>query len=268
MQWLIALTRLAREGKPGVLITVTAARGSTPREAGAKMTVSAETCFDRIGGGALELACVGIARDLLRDPAGPVTREFPLGPALGQCCGGHVSVLFEPISPPMRRVALFGAGHVDKALVQVLTGTRTALIWIDSRAEALTDAPDWTDPRLAPDPAAEVASLPMGTIVLVMTHDHQMDFQIVTAALARTDFAAIGLIGSETKRARFAARLARLGLDANRLICPIGLPGLNAKPPAEIAISVAAQILGLDRAAPMVKKAIVPSCRACLEATA
>ena len=81
-----------------------------------------------------------------------------------------------------------------------------------------------------------------------MTHDHQIDFSIVAAALARDDFAGVGLIGSATKRARFVRRLGLQRLEAaaiGRLICPIGIPGIGGKLPAEIAIAVAAQILQL-----------------------
>ena len=244
--WLRALTELERAGEPAVLVTVISARGSTPREAGCKMVVTAAGQFDTIGGGKLEFTCVEAARALLANPAAPVLRAFPLGPELGQCCGGHVSVLFEPLRPADLHIALFGAGHVGRALVDVLRPLPIRVTWIDPRADALAEAPATVVARHAAHPAGEVATLPAGTLVLVMTHDHQLDFDIVAAALARTDLAGVGLIGSATKRARFAGRLARLGLPREviaRLICPIGIPGAGGKLPAEIAISVAAQIL-------------------------
>jgi xanthine dehydrogenase accessory factor len=86
----------------------------------------------------------------------------------------------------------------------------------------------------------------LGSLVLVMTHDHQLDFEIVAAALRRPDLLAVGLIGSATKRARFASRLARLGILVDKLISPIGLPGIKGKEPAVVAVSVAAQILQMQ----------------------
>jgi xanthine dehydrogenase accessory factor len=249
--WLEALTGLERDGEPSVLVTVVAARGSTPREAGCKMVVTGRTQYDTIGGGNLEYTCVEAARGMLdHSDAGPVLRDFPLGPELGQCCGGHVSVLFELSRPPTLHVAVFGAGHVGRALVQVLGGLRLRVTWIDTRADALADPPAGVRPRLTSRPEHELASLPARTLVLVMTHDHQIDFGIVAAALPRADLAGVGLIGSETKRVRFVRRLARAGLPAEaiaRLICPIGVPGAGGKLPAEIAVSVAAQILQIQQ---------------------
>ena len=190
--WLRALSDLERDGEPAVLITVVTARGSTPRESGCKMVVTARTQYDTIGGGSLEFTCVEAARTMLIGTTGPVLREFPLGPALGQCCGGHVSVLFEPLRPSHLPVALFGAGHVGRALVGLLAPLRLRVTWIDTRADALADAPSGIDARHTANPAREVATLPSGTLVLVMTHDHQIDFDIVAAALPRADFAGVG----------------------------------------------------------------------------
>jgi xanthine dehydrogenase accessory factor len=271
--WLAALAELERVGEASVLVTVVTARGSTPREAGCKMVVTPDTQFDTIGGGNLEFTCVEAARELLDGAAGPVLRDFPLGPELGQCCGGHVSVLFEPLRPSLLHVALFGAGHVGRALVGLLAGLRLRVTWIDPRADALAGAPAGIVVHHTADPAHEVALLTANSLVLVMTHDHQIDFEIIAAALRRTDFAGVGLIGSETKRARFASRLARLGLASDtidRLICPIGIPGAGGKLPAEIAISVAAQILQIQQrikekgASPMPRVRLVhPAAAAC-----
>ncbi|HVC62115.1 MAG TPA: xanthine dehydrogenase accessory protein XdhC [Acetobacteraceae bacterium] len=249
--WLDALATLDRAGTPSVLVTVAAARGSTPREAGCKMVVTRDALFGTIGGGNLEFACIDAARDMLDGAQRPAMRDFPLGPALGQCCGGHVSVLFEPIHPARLHVALFGAGHVGRALVRLLGDLPLRVTWIDSRPDAFPAACPGSVATIvativATHPATRIEHLPAGTLVLVMTHDHQIDFAIAEAALARNDFASVGLIGSATKRARFVRRLASHGIDAaaiGRLICPIGLPGTGGKLPAEIAISVAASIL-------------------------
>ena len=243
--WLDALARLERAEQPAVLVTVAVARGSTPREAGCKMVVTATEQFDTIGGGALEFTCVGIARDLLAGPGDIVLRAFPLGPGLGQCCGGHVTVLFEPMLPPAQPIVIFGAGHVGRALASLLAGLQLPATLIDSRPETLAAAPDGVRTRHAANPAEMVAGLATGSIVLVMTHDHQLDFDIVAASLARPDLRAVCLIGSATKRARFVRRLDALGLPVASLICPIGVPGANGKRPAEIAVAVAAQLLQL-----------------------
>jgi xanthine dehydrogenase accessory factor len=123
-EWLHALVELENNGEPSVLVTVVTARGSTPREAGCKMVVTRETQYDTIGGGNLEFTCVDTARKMLEGTQGPVLRDFPLGPELGQCCGGHVSVMFEPLRPALTHIALFGAGHIGRALVGLLGGLR------------------------------------------------------------------------------------------------------------------------------------------------
>lgn len=248
--WLRALAELERDGEPAVLVTVVSARGSTPREAGSKMVVARDSQFDTIGGGNLEFTCIEIARTLLGHDEGPVLRDFPLGPELGQCCGGHVSVMFEPLRPAMMHVAVFGAGHVGRALVSLLAGLRLRVSWIDTRADALTAAPMGVRALHTADPVREVAALPSETLALVMTHDHQIDFDIVASALPRAECIGVGLIGSDTKRVRFERRLARVGVSPDaieKLICPIGVPGAGGKLPAEIAISVAAQILQIQR---------------------
>lgn len=278
--WIHALHELDKAGEPCVLVTVLSARGSTPREAGCKMVVTGGALFGTIGGGNLEFVCIDAARDLLEAATGPVTRDFPLGPALGQCCGGHVSVLFEPLRPIRAQLAVFGAGHVGRAVVRLLGELPLQVTWIDSRPDAFpASGPANVTAVLATQPVSQVAALAPGALVLVMTHDHQLDFAIVDAALGRPDLGFVGLIGSETKRARFLRRLAGQGHDAaalGRLTCPIGLPGIGGKLPAEIAIAVAAQVLqrvsaqgtaGAHRA-PVdgvmpARSAIDPACRDC-----
>jgi xanthine dehydrogenase accessory factor len=212
------------------------------------MVVSADGLAGTIGGGNLEHQCEAAARGLLAAGAeGPSTRDFPLGPALGQCCGGHVTVLFEVLRPPKLHIGLFGAGHVGKALVRLLADLPCRVSWIDARPEALpANLPPNVVPVRVAAPDQAVGALPPGSVVIVMTHDHALDFEIVVAALRRPDLAAVGLIGSATKRARFVGRLARQGLDPSRLICPIGVPGIEGKEPAVVAVSVAAQILQLQ----------------------
>ncbi|MTJ81417.1 MAG: xanthine dehydrogenase accessory protein XdhC [Telmatospirillum sp.] len=246
--WLTALVELDAEGIPHVLITVVDTLGSPPREKGAKMVVTAARLFGSIGGGSLEFQGAAMARDLLaaggRDPK---QEKSLLGPDMGQCCGGAVTLLFEPFYPAAFILALFGAGHVARALVHVLDGVPLRLWWIDERDGVFpATLPPFVKALPTPDPVAAVASLPAGAHVLVMTHSHDRDFELVRALTARPDLGTVGLIGSATKWARFRHRLAGDGVPDDRIArirCPIGLPGLKAKRPAEIAIAVAASLL-------------------------
>lgn len=246
--WLDALQALSARDEPLVLLTVIRTKGSAPREAGTKMVVSASEVWDTIGGGNLEYQSIADARAMLASgAAAPHARDFPLGPALGQCCGGATTVLFEPIRPPAWTVALFGAGHVGRAVARLLADLPCRLLWFDARegAFAAGTLPANTRARVSSSPA-DIAALPTASMVLIMTHDHALDFTLTEAALARPDLAFIGTIGSDTKRARFAGRLRRAGMaeeTLTRLHCPVGLPGVGSKLPAEIAIAVAAQLL-------------------------
>lgn len=139
-------------------------------------------------------------------------------------------------------VWLYGAGHVGQALVRILIELPLRVTWIDSRPE-LRAMPGV---RYEPDPVASVSEAPVGAHFLVMTHSHPLDFRLCHEVLQRDDFAWLGLIGSESKSARFRSRLRREGLDAStvaRLVCPIGIEGVRGKWPAVIALAVAAQIM-------------------------
>jgi xanthine dehydrogenase accessory factor len=245
--WLQALCRHDRDGKPSVVITILSVLGSAPREAGCKMVISHDSVDGTIGGGTLEFECIAIARRLLVDGVvGPVQREFALGPALGQCCGGFVSVLFEPMQPASLHLALFGAGHIGQALVRLLADLPCRVKWIDSRPEVIPAIlPDNVSGHLTAVPQREIHFLTPGTFVLVMTHDHHLDYEIIEQALSRDDLT-VGLIGSVTKSSRFRNRLRRAEFaesTIDRLICPVGIPGIRHKQPEAIAISIAAQIL-------------------------
>lgn len=257
-EWIAALAEASAAGRPAVLVTVLEVAGSTPREAGAKMLVTAEAAAGTIGGGHLELETVTQARALLaraaggEDVSGPVVRELALGPSLGQCCGGRTSVLLEPILPARWQVAVFGAGHVGKALVKLLADLPCAVTWIDSRAEELpAHPPPSVRCVLSESPADEVPELPAGADLVVMTHSHALDVEIVDAALKRGAHRYLGLIGSRTKKATFLKRLEVRGRTREQLAgitCPIGLPGIAGKEPAVIAVAVTAQLLQLESA--------------------
>jgi xanthine dehydrogenase accessory factor len=257
---------------PWVRVTLSRVRGSAPREQGACMLVGAAQTRGSIGGGHLEFKAIATARELrARWAAGaaadPHVENHALGPALGQCCGGHVELLYEfaasgaiPTPDPLFHLQLFGAGHVGRALVRALRPLPCTLDWIDEREQAFPPdalasdaaAPWHSSLRvLAVDaPEAEIATAPPGAFYLVMTHSHDLDFRlgetILNRADATTDIGWFGLIGSATKRARFVWRWRERGVsDAalQLLVCPVGIPGIAGKAPEVIAASVAAQLL-------------------------
>ncbi|MGD0641968.1 MAG: xanthine dehydrogenase accessory protein XdhC [Roseiarcus sp.] len=142
---------------------------------------------------------------------------------------------------------LFGAGHVGRALTLALAPLPFSVRWIDSRTGAFPErAPLNATLVHAGEPPSELAGAPDGALVAVMTHSHPLDLAIVAEALRQDRFAFVGLIGSATKRARFVSQLRAAGHAESsiaKLVCPIGLPGIEGKDPAVIAASVAAQLL-------------------------
>lgn len=257
----------ARRGEPAVVVEVSAARGSVPREAGTRMLVTAAGVVGTVGGGHLEFKAVEAAQGWLdRGGALPGPAQFALGPALGQCCGGAVTLAFQaldtaaaaawPAAPPRFDLTLFGAGHVGQALVRVLEPIDCRVRWIDEREDRFP--PRATLPphieRVCVDAVeAEVAAAPAGAFFLVMTHSHDLDLRLSRAILERGDFGFFGLIGSRSKRQRFERRLIERGIAAGalgRMHCPIGLPGIAGKEPEVIALAVAAQLLQMDGGTP------------------
>ncbi|HYD18558.1 MAG TPA: xanthine dehydrogenase accessory protein XdhC [Patescibacteria group bacterium] len=246
-EWLPVLAELTTQGEPCVLITVMEAKGSTPREAGVKMIATMTAQFGTIGGGNLEFQALAAARELLVAAGAPTVKDYPLGPKLAQCCGGAVTVFLEPFLPASKTLLLFGAGHVGKEVVKVLDGLPVRIKWIDSRAgEFPASMPANCTRVVAANPVGELAAVDDKTYIAVLTHSHDLDFEIVRAAYHKS-FAYLGLIGSDTKRARFEKRLAADGVSPEQLQllhCPIGL-GETGKHPREIAISIAAELLTL-----------------------
>lgn len=248
MSWIDALADLKRRGEPCVLVTIVEEQGSTPRNAGAKMVVERERLHDTIGGGHLEFKALQIAREMLESRSQAARLErFALGASLGQCCGGATVLLFEPLGQPQARIALFGAGHVGRALAPLLAGLPCRLRWIDSREEEFPDpVPAGVERVINDEVLEEVGRMPAGSYFIVMTHDHQLDLQLAEAILKRNDFVYFGLIGSKSKRARFEHRLHERGLAAEtvqRMRCPLGLPEVKGKLPLEIAISIAGEVI-------------------------
>jgi xanthine dehydrogenase accessory factor len=165
---------------------------------------------------------------------------------------GRPCYVRECMKSAIQDLYLFGAGHVGRALVHVLTGLPYRIRWFDERTEMFPPAPPANVTiEASADARRDVALAPPDTIFLVMTHSHALDFDICDQVLRRGDFAFLGLIGSATKRATFERRLKLRGhSDAaiRRLVCPIGLPSIAGKAPAVVAISVAGQLLALSQA--------------------
>lgn len=283
--------RAALQRGPAALVTILATEGSAPRGPGARMIVTEEGLAGTIGGGALEHQAMEQARAIIgHAPGSWRVQDYPLGPLLGQCCGGRVRLLVERLGDvpdadgpyevrlgePLDRAAtaarptelpargpkpeagdtfvepadgdrlpvlMFGAGHVGKAIAARAVGLPLHLAWYDSRPEA-AETPGVV---LADEEAMTACAGSAGgeTAVVILTHDHGLDYRLTAAALA-SEARYVGLIGSGTKRARFLSRLEKDGVNADRLTCPIGLPGPKGKEPEVIAIATLAQLLMLE----------------------
>lgn len=293
--WTSHAREALRQG-PAALVTILATEGSAPRGPGARMVVTQTGLAGSIGGGKLEYQATEQARAILAHPPGSWrVQDYPLGPLLGQCCGGRVRLLverlesvpggegrfevtladrvsripfpgegrgpvmgardplpaagahfIEPVETDTLTVTLFGAGHVGRAIAERAAGLPLHLAWYDCRPE-MAETPGVALADEA-EMAARAAETPDGSAVLVMTHDHGLDYRLTAAALGgRARF--VGLIGSRTKRVRFLKRLAADGVDGARLTCPIGLPGIEGRQPEVIAVAALAQLLTLGSGA-------------------
>ncbi|EBA18669.1 xanthine dehydrogenase accessory factor [Roseobacter sp. SK209-2-6] len=280
-------------------VVIAAIRGSSPREVGAAMLVWQDGQSGTIGGGALEFEAAEAAR---KQEQKSVLGTHALGPDLGQCCGGSVTLvsevyttadlnrldadiilrpagstaakaqplsvsrivaqarnqgqrpeaqlvdgwLIEPVHQPQTDLWIWGAGHVGRALVDVLSPLPDlAITWVDTAPERFPDEiPAGVTMLPAADPALLAAHAPADAQHLILTYSHNLDLALCHALLSR-GFTFAGLIGSATKWARFRSRLAGLGHSAAeiaRITCPIGDPALG-KHPQMIAVGVAAQLL-------------------------
>ena len=253
------------------LVTVASTRGSVPRTTGTWMAVFADAVVGTIGGGQLEFQATAEARRRLGlkergqgdTPYDPNPVRYALGPNLGQCCGGEMVLSYECISTASNAalgarlksarqpLALFGGGHVGKALVNLLGTLPLQVTWIDSRDEIFpASVPENVQCEHSEPVQAAVAPLQSGSAVLIMSFSHAEDLDVVAACLLRqrqrADLPFVGLIGSKTKWATFSHRLAARGFTPTELAhvtCPIGIAGIASKLPEAIAVSVAAQLL-------------------------
>lgn len=246
--WIEAVNELTVKGEAYVLVTILGVRGSAPRDSGTKMVITADNIYDTIGGGHLEYKTIAIAQQLLADESRQQHIEhFPLGPALGQCCGGSTSILFERFAASRVNIMLFGAGHVGRALAGILAGLPCRLQWVDPREDQFpSQLASNITPVVSEEPKDEVESMPANSYYIVMTHNHQMDFEICESVLKRGDFRYLGLIGSDTKWSRFQQRFTHRGYSEEtigRIKCPIGLSQVPGKHPMEVAVSISGEII-------------------------
>lgn len=248
--------------KDVVLVEVKAADGSTPREAGAWMLVAADRIFGTIGGGQLEYMAIDHARRVLNNGADAQEITIPLGPEIGQCCGGRVALGFMCVDRGVAmtligkvdleiaqrpHVYVFGAGHVGDALAMALSLVPLRIMLVDTREDELFAAQvPGIETCLTAMPEAVVRDAPEGSAFVVLTHDHALDFLITAEALARDDASYVGMIGSKTKRATFRSWLTReVGRPEifDRLVCPVGGAAVKDKRPNVIAALAAAEIM-------------------------
>ena len=228
------------------------------------MLVSRDGAIGTVGGGHLELKALETARSMLAgDNGAPRSEHFPLGPALGQCCGGAVTLGYAALSDealarwatpaPLFHLQLYGAGHVGRAIATLLATLDVEVDWIDEREEEFpplttlgTPWPAHIRKTCVDTVEAEVRAAPPGAFYLVLTHQHDLDLRISEAILRRNDFGFFGLIGSKTKRQRFIHRFEQRDIAAEtiaRMTCPIGVAGISGKQPEVLALAVVAQLL-------------------------
>ena len=225
------------------------------------MVIAPDAMIGTIGGGALEYMVIDRARQALRNGEALEGMDVPLGPEIGQCCGGRVDVGMRVLGAKLARalisrlkreeaalpnVYLFGSGHVGRALATALAALPLNVHVIDTRPDELHDLPQSVDARAVPMPEAVVRVAPAGSAYVILTHDHALDFMIAAEALKRTDAPYVGMVGSRTKRAKFASwHRAEGGTEGalRRLVLPIGAFGLVDKRPEVIAALAAAEIM-------------------------
>lgn len=241
-------------------LRLTRVRGSSPRAAGTGMFVRADAVWGTIGGGQLEHIAIEAARDLLKHGLSSRHLDVPLGPGIGQCCGGRVEITLSRLSQadmddaiveakqedatrPV--VYILGSGHVGRALADLFQHMPVRTVLVDQRAQELCQSEARVEKRQSALPEIDIQTAPARSAFIVLTHDHGLDFLLTSAALERGDAAYVGMIGSATKRAKFTRWSAKHNgdLPVAPLICPIGAGGSRDKRPAVIAAGVVAEVM-------------------------
>ena len=248
------IAELRREGTDAVVITITAARGSVPGQVGAKAIVtSAGLLSGNLGGGKVEARAIEQATSILTSDEPCITRTWNLQRDIGMTCGGEMTFLFEKVAAiEPWHIAIFGAGHVSQALVPVLATLACHIDVIDTRADWLAKFPTRENVKLHHLESFEdgVKLLHAKFYVLSITKGHSTDRPVLREVLKNfPEVPYLGVIGSASKRAVLLRELREDGIADSlleKILCPLGLPlGTNA--PAEIAVSIAAQLLALRK---------------------
>nr|WP_321232115.1 xanthine dehydrogenase accessory protein XdhC [uncultured Psychroserpens sp.] len=247
--WIELLSEFKKQQQPVALVTVTKCLGSTPCVLGSRMIITNDKVLHgTIGGGKLEFLATEKALIALHENK-IIESNYTLGPEFEQCCGGKVEFIIEPMNQSPE-LFLFGAGHIGYEIAKILVDTPFTVNLIDSR-------PDWFKNSTLDESInccqvdidnfktfRDVVKWGKNCYILVLTHDHSIDFEIVAMSL-QNDTKFLGLIGSKTKRVRFNNMLIKemnIEEGMRNVVCPIGLQ-VGGDTPKEIAISVAAQLL-------------------------
>jgi xanthine dehydrogenase accessory factor len=258
-EYLHHAARLAERGVPFVTVTLVQPEGHVPQDIGAKAIITADgLAWGTVGGGRLEAAAIDHAKSMLArgiDAKGipasvaPELVRYELARDLNMVCGGAATLFYEPASAATWNIAVFGAGHVAQATVALLSTFHCNLTCIDGRSEWLQRIAPRPNLRtmLMAEPSEAVAELPSGSFVLCMTQGHATDLPIVRRLLQDGRARFIGVIGSEPKARTMRGALLKEGFaqeSVDAIRCPLGLP-IGTNMPAEIAVSIAAQLLQL-----------------------
>lgn len=255
--WIDKLSELRRDDLSCAMVVVTDMQGSVPRDAGARMIVrDGKLEWGTIGGGNLEKLAIEHATAMLEQRESlSESVSYPLAEKTGQCCGGNVTLFYETFPWQKRQLCVFGAGHVGQALGGLANYLGMDVTLIDGRQEEeiqprIPKVRDF-DLLCIDAPEGEIETIAEDAYVLIMTHNHSLDFEVLLAALKRDTFPYVGMIGSDRKWKRFKKMLAARGVSEERIAsvsCPIGATRVS-KLPSAIAISTAAELLAVAQSA-------------------
>ena len=244
-----------------IKVKIISAEGSVPRNKGTFMLISKKNIYGSIGGGQLEYKVIEISKkNLLKKEFDKGIVNIPLGPSIGQCCGGYVQVCIEKFNDGYlalknekntndlnKNLFIFGAGHVGQELSSRVLDLDFNVNLIDSRIEYLNLKKNVKINKIfSKNPWFLLKKFPHKSYYIILTHSHEHDFKIINKILKLNNYNFVGLIGSKTKFNRFKHRLIKLGHKEtyiNKIECPIGLKNVSSKKPGEIAISIIGRLL-------------------------
>lgn len=255
-----ALRIFFKQNEQVVKLELTKVDGSSPRNVGTVMYVACKVIYGTIGGGQLEFLAIENARKMLNTSTMTCDMDIPLGPEIGQCCGGRVTISLIQMSlqdknndctkiikteASLPYVYILGGGHVGRSLANQFQHLPVRCILVDTRENELIQCNAKVETRLSAIPEMDIQTAPAGSVFIIVTHDHALDFLLTSTALVRKDAAYVGMIGSSTKRAKFKSwcRDNCTCLNTQDLNCPIGASSNIDKRPSVIAAFVVAEVL-------------------------